>query len=273
LRSLGIEDVRARRGLAGSYVLEVPGLTKEDRGSKAVALAAEMRGVFAEDLSVRIDRPSAAIRVRGIDEAVTAEEVVAAIADRGVAKHEEIKVSISRPANGMGVALVRCPVRAADDLVTAARLRIGWTSARVELAVARPSYCFKCWGEGHVAARCSNAEDRSRICYRCGTAGHTASSCRAAPRCLPCAEAGKRADHRMGGAGCERFLGRAPPVSSAPQQRQRQRQQKHQQGQQQQLREAPQQPRPEPLPKKQRPTRERTVRRDSEKMGAEEADG
>jgi len=62
------------------------------------------RRIFAEDSSVRIVRPMAAIRIRGLDEAVTVEEVVAAIADRGIARPEEMRVSINRPANGMGVA-------------------------------------------------------------------------------------------------------------------------------------------------------------------------
>lgn len=130
--------------MTGSYVLEIPDPTKEDRESKAETLATEMRGVFVEDPSIRIERPSAAVRVRGIDEAVTVEEVVAAIVDRGITKPEEVKVSINRPVNGMGVTLVRCPIRAADDLVASIRLRIGWTSAKVELAVARLSHCFKC---------------------------------------------------------------------------------------------------------------------------------
>lgn len=96
--------MRARRGMTGSYVLEIPGPIKEARESKAEALAAEIRGVFAENTNVRIGRPTAAIRVRGLDEAVTAEEVVDAIAARGVARPEEIRATISRPTKGMGVA-------------------------------------------------------------------------------------------------------------------------------------------------------------------------
>lgn len=104
LRSLGIEDMQARRGITGSYVLEIPGPTRE---SRAEALAAEMRRVFAGGSTVRIDRPAAAVRIRGLDEAMTTEEVVAAIADRGVAGPEEIRASISRPTFGMGMAWVR----------------------------------------------------------------------------------------------------------------------------------------------------------------------
>jgi len=121
-------------------------LLKRKGKSKAEALAAEMRRVFAEDPTVKIARPTAAIRVSGIDEAITVAKVITAIVDRDVAGPEEIRVTISRPTNGMGVAWVRCPVRAADDLAGVGRIRIGWTFARVELTVARPSHCFKCWG-------------------------------------------------------------------------------------------------------------------------------
>jgi len=106
-------------------------------GSKAKALAAEMRRVFAEDSSVRISRPTAVIRVRDLDEAVTVEEVVAAIAARGVANPNEMRASITRPTNGMGAAWVRCPVTAADDLAKVGRIRVGWSTARVELTAAR----------------------------------------------------------------------------------------------------------------------------------------
>lgn len=101
--------MRTRRGMTGAYVLEIPGSGKKDRESKAKALAAEMRRVFAEDSSVRISRPTAVIRVRDLDEAVTVEEVVAAIAARGVAKPNEMRASITRPTNGMEAAWVRSP--------------------------------------------------------------------------------------------------------------------------------------------------------------------
>jgi len=53
------------------------------------------------------------IRVRDLDEAVTAEEVVAVIVARGVAQPREVRASITRSTNGMGMAWVRCPVVAA----------------------------------------------------------------------------------------------------------------------------------------------------------------
>jgi len=222
-----------------------------------------VRLVFAEDPSVKISRPTAVVRVRDLDEAVTAEEVVAVVAARRVAKLDEVRASIIRSASGMGVAWVRCPVVAADDLARAGRIRIGWSTARVEVAVARPSYCFKCWREGYVAARCSGKEDRSRTCYRCGVAGHTTSACQAAPCCLLCTEAGRKADHRMGGIGCNLATGRVPPTPIAAR---RTGTAKPDASREEPIRMEvevqQQQPQQDP-PKEQRPPRERPLRRNT----------
>jgi len=109
LKSLGIEDMRTRRGMTGAYVLEIPGGTKEERESKADALAAEMRSVFAADSQVRISRPTAVVRVRDLDQAVTVEEVEVAVVARGVAQPSEVRASITRSTNGRGLAWVRLP--------------------------------------------------------------------------------------------------------------------------------------------------------------------
>jgi len=164
---------------------------------------------------VRISRPTAIVRVRNLDEAVTVEEVEAVVVARCVAQPSEVRASITRSTNVMGLAWVRCPIAAADDLAKAGRIRVGWSTVRVDLTAARPSYCFKCWREGHVAARCSGKENRSRTCYRCGVAGHIAPECRAAPCCLLCSEAGGKADHKMGGAGYNLVTGRVPPTPIA----------------------------------------------------------
>lgn len=46
-------------------------------------------------------------------------------------------------------------------------------------------------------------------------ADHLASECRAASRCLLCTEAGRKADHKMGGVGCNLMTGRVPPTPIA----------------------------------------------------------
>jgi len=124
LRALGIEDMRARHGRTGAYVLEIPGKKKEKRESKAEALAKEMKEVFADDPDVRIARPLAVVRVRNLDEAVSVKEVEDAFVNRGV-MGSVVKVSITRSPNGMGVAWVRCLVVVADEVLKAGRIKVG----------------------------------------------------------------------------------------------------------------------------------------------------
>lgn len=97
----GYQDMRTRRGMTEAYVLEILS-NKEDRESKTEALAVEMRRIFAEDPTVRIARPTAIIRVRDLDEAVTEEEVIEAIVAKGVSDRREVRASLTRPVNGMG---------------------------------------------------------------------------------------------------------------------------------------------------------------------------
>lgn len=120
LRALGVEDMRIRRGKTGAYVLGIPGPEKKDREAKAEALAAKMRRGFAEDSRVKISRPAATVRIRDLDKAATTEDVVETVVGSGVAQREDLKATISSPVNGMGVAWMRCPITAADELHKAA---------------------------------------------------------------------------------------------------------------------------------------------------------
>lgn len=54
-----------------------------------------------------------------------------------------------------------------------------------------------------MAACCTSPVDRSDVCLRCGVRGHKSAVCTAeALRCTLCTEAGRPADHRVGGTGC-----------------------------------------------------------------------
>lgn len=53
---------------------------------------------------------------------------------------------------------------------------MGWAACRVNLLEARPLQCYKCLELGHVQQRCPSAADRSKCCYRCGGEGHVAAA-------------------------------------------------------------------------------------------------
>lgn len=201
LEGTGIQEIRARRGITGCIILEVPG---PDGQKQAETLSQGLQGVF-KDTGVSVARPTrtAELRVRGLVESTTPDEVAAAVARIGGCQESEVRVGEIRfPPRGMGSAWVRCPVVAARKVVLAGKLRVGWVMTQIDLLPPRPLQCFKCLERGHTRAQCRSEEDRSGRCYRCGGDGHLLKNCVAAPKCALCADRGKPADHRMGGPAC-----------------------------------------------------------------------
>nr|XP_021208868.2 uncharacterized protein LOC110386798 [Bombyx mori] len=154
----------------------------------------------------------AEIRITGLDDCATREEVAAAIAAQGGCAPESVTVGELRSGySGARSAWARCPVEAATFLATPppgrstgdpGRLRVGWIAAHVRLQEPRAWRCLRCFSTGHGLARCTSSVDRSGLCFRCGQPGHKAASCTAAPHCALCAAAGRRANHRAGGKAC-----------------------------------------------------------------------
>lgn len=200
IEKLGIQDTRIRRTATGSLLIQIAG---EECNKKADALAEQMRKVVGE--GARIGRPcrKAEIRISGLDEDTTVEEVAAAISKYGECDSAEIKAgAIRRNRLGEGDIWVRCPWPCARELNKERRIRIGWVGARVNLMKPAPTQCFRCWEYGHVKAQCRNATDRTNKCYRCGTEGHKATECGEMPKCMLCKEKGKSYNHRMGNKEC-----------------------------------------------------------------------
>ncbi|XP_049871993.1 uncharacterized protein LOC126380845 [Pectinophora gossypiella] len=197
LDELGIGAVRFRRAVTGARILEVTGSTSNE---KADSLAQKLREVLDEDV-VRVNRPirSAEMRISGLDDSVTAEDLVAAVARAGQCAADQVKPGeIRRDKTGLGSVWLRCPVAAAKKVSEGGRLLVGWVAAQVKLLETRPMRCYRCLETGHVRATCDVEVDRSNLCYRCGQAGHIGQKCTAAPHCAICEAAGKPAHHRMG---------------------------------------------------------------------------
>ncbi|XP_063530057.1 uncharacterized protein LOC134741232 [Cydia strobilella] len=202
LAGLGITGLRFRRAVTGAAILEIPGPATTS-GDKADSLAAKLRETLNE-ADVRIARPvkCAEMRITGLDDSVSEEELAAAVAKGGGCALDAVNVGrISRTPTGLGTAWVRCPVAAAKK-VAEGRLLVGWASANVKLLESRPLRCYRCLVPGHVRKGCTSEIDRSDQCYRCGQCGHRARDCTAAPHCTLCAAAGKPADHSAGSSTC-----------------------------------------------------------------------
>ena len=107
------------------------------------------------------------------------------------------------------------PAAVASVLLKAGAVVIGWMPARVVLLPKRRANCVRCLHPGHVGSRCPNVRERGDTaldrCFRCGEKGHRARECANKICCAPCSEAGRPAQHRLGGSSCG-----APAVRGRP---------------------------------------------------------
>lgn len=201
LADCGITGLRFRRAATGARILEVPGASS---GAQADSLAQKLQEAFGEVAKITRPTKCAELRVTGMCDSVTSEEVIAAVAQQGDCPRECVKVGPLRNDSwGHSSIWVSCPVVAAKKLGTGGRLLVGWVSAQVTLLKPRPMRCYRCLQNGHVRAACTSDVDRSYDCYRCGITGHKVASCQAAaPKCSLCAAADRPADHMLGSKKC-----------------------------------------------------------------------
>ncbi|XP_064074001.1 uncharacterized protein LOC135193839, partial [Vanessa tameamea] len=169
LSEVGLTAVRFRTAATGARMLEIPPGTV-DAEKSADALAAKLRDVLSPD-EVQVHRPTKCveIRVMDLDDSVTSEEVVAAVATEGGCSEGAIRPGVVvRGANGCRSLWLSCPVAAAKKILVSGRIRVGGV-------------------------------DRSRLCFRCGQPDHKARECTAAEaNCILCSAAGKPATHALG---------------------------------------------------------------------------
>ena len=187
--------------LTGGCLLEISG---EGNKEKADALAQKMREVL-EPQGVKVARPakSADLRIRGLDDSVTPEEVKSALARAGGCREDELRVGpIRRAPSGSGSAWAQGPLAAVKKITAARKVTVGWVAATVEALDPRPLRCYRCLQEGHVGQRCTETSSRGDRCYRCGDPSHKARDCGADPKCPLCVDLGRPANHRLGSKSC-----------------------------------------------------------------------
>lgn len=197
---LNIQSTKIRRAANGGMLIEILG---PDGANKANVLMEKLKGTLQD--RARVVRPmvKGEIRLVGLDDSVTTDEIAYVVAKEGDCKEEEVRVGLIRPINnGLFTSWTQCPLNAAIKVANMKKVRIGWTLARVNLLDSRPVQCFKCWRFGHVRLACPTSDDFSGLCFKCGGAGHLARICRQPPHCKLCALEKRNPNHRLGSYMC-----------------------------------------------------------------------
>ncbi|XP_073963049.1 uncharacterized protein [Choristoneura fumiferana] len=203
LAEVGIESVRVRKSATGARLIEVPGASS---GRAADDLAQKIEGLIGDVATVHRPVKTADLRVTGFDESVTSEDIKTAVVLKGGCSIDQVKVGpIRLLSSGMGSALLRCPVTAANALIKDGKILVGWSAAHIKALEPQPMRCYRCMGTGHTRALCPSPIDRGDLCYRCSRPGHKSAECEAEPFCGVCHHAKRPAGHVMGGRAC------APP--------------------------------------------------------------
>ncbi|KAI8439037.1 hypothetical protein MSG28_012909 [Choristoneura fumiferana] len=184
LADIGIESVKVRKSATGARLIEVPGASS---ARAADDLAERITKVIGDVATVQRPVKTADLRITGFDESVTPEDIKTAIVLKGGCSTENVKVSPIRfLASGTGSALIRCPITAANALLAAGKILVGWSAAHVKALDPMPMRCYRCLGTGHTRALCPSAVDRGDLCFRCSKPGHKSAECQEAPFCSAC---------------------------------------------------------------------------------------
>ncbi|KMQ81825.1 putative 50 kda protein in type i retrotransposable element r1dm [Lasius niger] len=146
----------------------------------------------------------AELRIIGIDDTITCEDIVQTIVKISGCRVSEVRTGPIRIAGrGMGTVWVRCPLTAANKLAEMGKIKVGWFSARVEMLPGRKLHCFRCLRPGHAKGQCTAEEDFSNRCYNCSDIGHKLQVCINKSFCILCNKLGMQANHRPGSRICE----------------------------------------------------------------------
>ncbi|XP_020298182.1 uncharacterized protein LOC109862520 [Pseudomyrmex gracilis] len=124
LTDCGITDICLRKAITGGLIIEVPG---KDSEAKADQLYAAMSPLVAEK-GARLTRPikTVEVKIKGLDESISPEEIKNAVASAGSCRSTDVKVGRARVfSSGLSTAWMQCPVAAARKIVAAGALHVG----------------------------------------------------------------------------------------------------------------------------------------------------
>lgn len=197
LKGLG-KDTRLVRRTRNNELLLVLG-----RGAKGACEYVNLvkQVVGTEGTEVRAVGSETSIQCKHLDETVTSEILLSAIAEQCGTGELHTPVKFKRYSQRMQTAILRLPKTIADMVLRVGKIKVNWSICPVS-PFDRPDACYKCFDYGHKAWACKGP-DRSKLCRRCGQGGHKAKGCKAPPRCLLCAEDSNK--HATGSSTCPSY--------------------------------------------------------------------
>jgi len=146
LSELEIGSPKIRKGINGATIIEIAGPENAEKVDKLVTKLQEV----LDDAIITRPTIKGELRLIGLEESITKEEIEYAIADSGDCKIQEVTVGPIRPTRtGLNTMWLRCPLKTAIAVSNKGKIPIGWTMVRAELLKARPMQCYRCWRIGH----------------------------------------------------------------------------------------------------------------------------
>ncbi|OWR45010.1 Gag protein [Danaus plexippus plexippus] len=169
LEELGIGSTKFRTGITGARIIELP---KEVSAAQADSLASRIGQALGDAAKVTRPRKIANVRISGLDDSVTPEEIRKALAEKTGVSPDDFKVGlITHGYTGIGSTITACPIETVPKLAEAGRLCVGWSAASIRVLEQRPMRCHRCYGIGHPQQLCPSNKDRSGLCFRSLAAG------------------------------------------------------------------------------------------------------
>ena len=203
LKDLGGNVSKIRRTQKGDLMFEL----KKTSLGKTDGFRTQVKNSLGENVTVRTQKHEVYIQCKDLDEVTSKGEICTALMEQFKLEElaEESIVSLRKAYGNTQTATLRLPVDAAQKLLAAGKVRIGWVVCRLREQISLKR-CFKCLAFGHFAKACTSGIDRSDRCRRCGEKGHIAKACNRDPKCLLCeGSEGRDYRHIAGSGKCPEF--------------------------------------------------------------------
>ncbi|XP_055837551.1 uncharacterized protein LOC129905948 [Episyrphus balteatus] len=148
-----------------------------------------LKEILGEKAVVKNLQHMISLEIMDLDELTTVEEVQEAIRKKCTDSITELEIGITSKNNrSLKMAIIRVNAQAAEEMLKASTVKIGWTHCRIRQRTEVPR-CFKCFGYGHKQSSCPNPDRKGQgLCIQCGEKGHKKKDCKNQPKCCLCVE-------------------------------------------------------------------------------------